>query len=174
MNPVSFGPVVWHLQWIYKPWIWNASKFHVFLLKTDLTINIFFSLDVIIIFIYARVSRCWSISTHECLYIDMLRGNLFLLLHSQLIIFRSFLCNDLIKWVEMPVRLLTFSAFSISYLISGPSALKFHMLILEMGPHNRSGPDFAISEGYPKEFISYAVEALSMANSLVLSLQIIY
>ena len=59
-------------------------------------------------------------------------------------------------------------------LITGPSTLKFHMLILEMGPHNRSGPDFAISEGYPKKLIPYAVEALSLAHSLVLSLQIIY
>ena len=52
------------------------------------------------------------------------------------------------------------------------------MLILEMGPHSRSCPDFAISEGYPKNsfyLISYAVlEALSLAHSLVLSLQIIY
>ena len=93
-------------------------------------------------------------------------------------IFRSFLRNELIKWIEMSVRpsvrLLTFYAFSISSLITGPSTLKFHMLILEMGPHNRSGPDCAISEGYPKKLNPYAVEALSLAHSLVLSLQIIY
>ena len=44
----------------------------------------------------------------------------------------------------MSVRLVTFSAFSISSLINGPSTMKFHMLILEMGPHNRSGPNFAL------------------------------
>ena len=54
--------------------------------------------------------------------------------------------------VRPSIRLLTFSAFSISSLITGPIILKFHMLILEMGPHNRSCPDFAISEGFQENF----------------------
>ena len=54
--------------------------------------------------------------------------------------------------------------------ITGPFTLKFHMLILETGQQNRSGPDFVISEGYPKKLISYTVEALSLAHSLILSL----
>ena len=60
--------------------------------------------------------------------------------------FTSFLRNDLIKWVEMPVRpSVNIFSSSISSLTTGPSILKFHILILEMGPHNRSGPDFAVS-----------------------------
>ena len=133
--------------------------------------------DFTIIFLHVNGSRHFGfmitrISIHAIIFCFCCISHYF--------IFRSFLRNHLIKWVEMSVRpsirpsvrLLTFSAFSISSLITGPYNSKFHMLILEMGPHNRSGSDFAISEGYSNKLISYAVEALSLARSLVLSLQI--
>ena len=65
--------------------------------------------------------------------------------------------------------------FCFFYLLHYYSAVYFEFSTCwYYGPHNRSGPDFAISGGYPKKLISYAVEALSLAHSLVLSLQIIF
>ena len=57
---------------------------------------------------------------------------------------RSSLGNDLIKSVVMSVRLLTFLVFQ-SPLLRGRQFLTLHRMILDIGPHNRSVSDFAIS-----------------------------
>ena len=90
----------------------------------------------------------------------------------------SFLRNDLIEWVGMYVRPSvhpSVNIFCFFYFLSCYWAVYFEISHVDTRDgYNHSDPDFAISEGYPKKLISYAVEALSLAHSRVLSLQIIY